>query len=229
MVSSRPLRRGRWGEVAGEGGRACHYPHFRQIARYFFYKPQWLAVWLCSPDLPSLKDFGSDFIVGVVAGHQVIDSKRVSRYSLNTATPSRNTPWLFLGFHAPARPVATRAAAGHSRPATQRPRQPHGTEPAGVPVEHATSANSARQRPRRCGDRVTFHGHQTNRINLGLPRNHTLRPNRRNWFLNHLSNLRCGNQHPPQRCPKVLGYRTRYGNGASDLIARPILSAWICR
>ena len=69
-----------------------------------------------------------------------------------------------------------------------------------MPLPQALITNPHRLRRRH--NRVTLTGHQTNRIPLELLRKHSLRSNRLNLLLNHLSNLRWGIMTRPNNVPK---------------------------
>lgn len=94
-----------------------------------------------------------------------------------------------------SRPISARRNSRRSRSfsaTSHRPRPPHRPEAAGKPIERATSAGSDQQLPQPSPPLQSSNRFQTNRIPLELLRKHTLRRNRLNQLLTHLSSLRWG-------------------------------------
>ena len=122
------------------------------------------------------------------------DEPRCSRIQAYfTATPARNTPWLFLGFRAPSRPAAAHAAAAGSRLAARRAR-----------------------RSRRSRERVVLTDHEPNRILFELFRKHPPLPRHFDLGMTHPSDLLGGPLSGPRRYPRMLVI----ANKCADLMLR---------
>ena len=158
---------------------------------------------------------------GVVARLSTRPARRTSRATGNesrcswiqayfTATPSQNTPLLFLRFRAPARPAAAAcgAAAFSSRSSSTVAFSPHGC---------GGGANLACQARRLCSLTPTAvaaalnvylsSDHQPHRIPLELLTKPPLTPRHFLLDLAHPSDLLQGPLSGPRHCPKVVGYR----------------------